>query len=194
MILASQSPRRKQLLEELGYEPLVLPANIDESRKPDESPVELVERLAAQKAEASRSRAMREGLSTPDGLLLAADTTVWDEDEVLGKPRDADDARRMLASLSGRRHHVTTGVCAMRLSAQGEVEAQRNFSVTTAVEFWPLTAGEIDSYVETGEPMDKAGAYGIQGLGRLLVKGIEGDYFNVVGLPVSRLAREIKEI
>lgn len=194
MILASQSPRRKQLLEELGYEPLVLPADIDESRKPDESPVELVESLAAQKAEASRSRAMREGLSTPDGLLLAADTIVWDEDEVLGKPRDADDARRMLASLSGRWHHVTTGVCAMRLSAQGEVEAQRNFSVTTAVEFWPLTAGEIDSYVETGEPMDKAGAYGIQGLGRLLVKGIEGDYFNVVGLPVSRLAREIKEI
>ena len=194
MILASQSPRRKQLLEELGYEPLVLPADIDESRKPDESPVELVESLAAQKAEASRSRAMREGLSTPDGLLLAADTIVWDEDEVLGKPRDADDARRMLASLSGRRHHVTTGVCAMRLSAQGEVEARRNFSVTTAVEFWPLTASEIDSYVETGEPMDKAGAYGIQGLGRLLVKGIEGDYFNVVGLPVSRLSRVIKEI
>ena len=137
---------------------------------------------------------MREGLSTPNGLLLAADTIVWDEDDVLGKPRDAEDARRMLASLSGRWHPVTTGVCAMRLSAQGEVEAQRNFSVTTAVEFWPLTAGEIDSYVETGEPMDKAGAYGIQGLGRLLVKGIEGDYFNVVGLPVSRLAREIKEI
>ena len=194
MILASQSPRRKQLLEELGYEPLVLPADIDESRKPDESPVELVERLASQKAEASRARAEREGLSTPDGLLVAADTIVWDEDEVLGKPKDADDARRMLASLSGRRHHVTTGVCAMRLSTQGEVLAQTRFSETTGVEFWPLTASEIDSYVTTGEPMDKAGAYGIQGLGRLLVKGIEGDYFNVVGLPVSRLAREIKEI
>lgn len=194
MILASQSPRRKQLLEELGYEPLVLPADIDESRKPDESPVELVERLAAQKAEASRARAAREGLSTPDGLLVAADTIVWDEDEVLGKPKDIEDARRMLATLSGRRHHVTTGVCAMRLSAQGEVLTQTRFSETTGVEFWPLTASEIDSYVETGEPMDKAGAYGIQGLGRLLVKGIEGDYFNVVGLPVSRLAREIKEI
>lgn len=195
MILASQSPRRKQLLEELGYGLEVLPADIDESRAPDEAPDELVGRLARQKAEATRSLAAERGLEDADGLLVAADTIVWDDSgEVLGKPADAADAARMLEELSGRVHHVSTGCCAMRLGAGCALVGARSFVETVDVEFWPLTRAQIDAYVATGEPLDKAGAYGIQGRGRVLVRGIKGDYYSVVGLPVSRLAREIEEM
>ena len=188
MILASQSPRRRQLLQDAGFELTVIPAEIDESRAAGETPVELVGRLAAQKAEAVRA-----GLSQApaDGLLVAADTIVWMGDEALGKPADAQDAARMLRELSGRSHHVSTGVCAMRLSASGAELARASFVETTDVTFCELTEAQIDAYVATGEPMDKAGAYGIQGAGRLLVRGISGDYQNVVGLPVSRLVREL---
>ena len=179
MILASQSPRRRQLLEELGYELEVLPADIDEARREDEAPVALVGRLAEQKADASLAAARARGIADKDGLLVAADTIVWDDEgDVLGKPADAADAARMLRELSEDLEEL----------------GRSAFVETTDVEFWPLSDAQIASYVATGEPMDKAGAYGIQGLGRLLVRGIRGDYFSVVGLPVSRLARELEAL
>lgn len=195
MILASQSPRRRQLLEELGYELEVLPADIDEARREDEAPAALVGRLAEQKADASLAAARARGIADKDGLLVAADTIVWDDEgDVLGKPADEADAARMLRELSGKIHHVSTGCCALRLSEDLEELGRSAFVETTDVEFWPLSDAQIASYVATGEPMDKAGAYGIQGLGRLLVRGISGDYFSVVGLPVSRLARELEAL
>lgn len=194
MILASQSPRRRQLLEELGYELCVLPADIDETPLPDEPPVELVGRLAAQKAEASRALAAAEKIADADGLLVAADTIVWHDGVALGKPMDEDDARRMLTDLSGKTHQVSTGCCVMAIDHEGHAVKTRSFVETCDVEFWPLNQAQVDAYVATREPMDKAGAYGIQGLGRVLVKGIRGDYYTVVGLPVSRLYREIESL
>ena len=192
MILASQSPRRRELLEAVGFELTVAPADIDEHRLPGEKPVELVARLAREKAEASRAAWAASGASVPaDQLLVAADTIVWTADDVLGKPADAADARRMLAELSGQTHHVTTGVCLMLLDGACATERTASFTETTDVEFWPLVGDEIEAYVATGEPLDKAGSYGIQGEGRLLVRRITGDYSNVVGLPVARLVREL---
>ena len=188
MILASQSPRRRELLLDAGFELEIVPADIDEARLDGESPTELVGRLAEEKAEAVRS-----GLThvPADGLLVAADTIVWMGDEALGKPADTADAEKMLHELSGQTHHVSTGVCAMRLASNGACAAQTRFVETTSVTFWELTDAEIEAYVATGEPLDKAGAYGIQGAGRLLVEKIEGDYSNVVGLPVARLVRAL---
>ena len=191
MILASQSPRRRELLSEAGFELEILPADIDETRRDGESPVELVERLASEKAEAARTALDH---APADGLLVAADTIVWMGSEALGKPADKTDAARMLRELSGRTHHVSTGVCAMRLSGDASALATATFVETTDVTFWDLTEAEILAYVATGEPMDKAGAYGIQGAGRVLVRGISGDYANVVGLPVSRLLRELDSL
>lgn len=188
MILASQSPRRRELLAEAGLEPEVRPADIDEARRPGESPVGLVARLAAQKAEAARAALDH---APADGLLVAADTIVWMGDEALGKPAGRADAARMLRELSGRTHHVSTGVCALLLAPDGSRAGERSFVETTDVTFWPLTDAQIEAYVATGEPLDKAGAYGIQGAGRMLVEGIRGDYANVVGLPVARLVREL---
>lgn len=188
MILASQSPRRRELLAQAGFDLEVRPADIDEARLPGESPVGLVVRLAREKA-ASALAALDH--VPDDGLLVAADTIVWMGDEALGKPADARDAAAMLRELSGRTHHVSTGVCALMLAEDGSVAAERSFVETTHVSFWPLTEAEIAAYVATGEPLDKAGAYGIQGAGRMLVSGIEGDYPNVVGLPVARLVREL---
>lgn len=188
MILASQSPRRRELLEDAGFELTIIPAQIDESRIPGETPVELVGRLAAEKAEAVRASL---GAGVRDDLLVAADTIVWMGDEALGKPSDASDATAMLHELSGRTHHVSTGVCAMRLAPGGGRIAETRFVETTDVTFWELTEAEVAAYVATGEPLDKAGAYGIQGAGRMLVRRVDGDYPNVVGLPVARLVREL---
>lgn len=191
MILASQSPRRYELLSDAGFSLEVVPADIDETRLPGEKPVDLVLRLASEKAEAVRSQLSRR---PDDGLLVAADTIVWMGGEALGKPRDAEDARRMLEELSGRTHSVSTGVCAMALASDGSCATQARFVETTEVTFWDLSKAEIDAYVATGEPLDKAGAYGIQGAGRLLVRGISGDYSNVVGLPIARLVRELASL
>ena len=191
MILASQSPRRRELLLSAGFELEVVPADIDETRRAGESPVELVERLARGKAEAVRASL---GHVPDDGLLVAADTIVWMGDEALGKPRDAAEAAAMLRELSGRTHHVSTGVCAMALGADGRCSAPVTFVDTTSVTFYDLTDDEISAYVATGEPLDKAGAYGIQGAGRFLVKRIEGDYSNVVGLPLARLVRALGKL
>ena len=191
MILASQSPRRRELLSQAGFELELRPANIDEARRPGETPVELVARLATGKAEAALAAL---DAAPADGLLVAADTIVWMGDEALGKPADAADAARMLHELSGRTHHVSTGVCALLLAEDGACCARRAFVETTDVTFWPLTEAQIAAYVATGEPRDKAGAYGIQGAGRMLVERISGNYANVVGLPVSRLVRELGEL
>lgn len=191
MILASQSPRRRELLFEAGFDLDIRPADIDEARLPGESPVELVARLAAEKAGAARAAL---DASPADGLLVAADTIVWMGDEALGKPEGPEDAVRMLRELSGRTHHVSTGVCVLRLAADGSEAARASFVETTDVTFWELTDAEIAAYVSTGEPLDKAGAYGIQGAGRLLVERIDGDYANVVGLPVARLVREVTRL
>ena len=187
MILASQSPRRRELLGAAGFELTVVPASIDETRRPGEAPVALVERLARQKAAAVAAQLAPEGPAEP---LVAADTIVWTDDgAVLGKPADDADAARMLRALSGRTHHVSTGVC---LVAPGG--GRRSFVETTDVEFWELTDAQVEAYVASGEPADKAGAYGIQGAGRMLVRAIRGDYENVVGLPVARLVRELAQL
>lgn len=190
MILASASPRRLELLSALGIDPRVRPADIDETRLPGEAPVDLVLRLAQGKAHASAA-ALDE---RADDILLAADTIVWDDKgDVLGKPHDAVDATHMLKVLSGATHHVSTGVCAC-LVKRGEVVDEGSFVETTRVTFCDLTDSEIAAYVASGEPMDKAGAYGIQGRGVMLVREIAGDYQNVVGLPVNRTLRMIDDL
>lgn len=192
MYLASQSPRRRQLLEAAGFSLTIVPADIDETRQEGETPTHLVERLARQKAEATRGSLA--GRATED-VLLAADTIVWTEDgDVLGKPVDVKAACAMLQELSGRTHHVSTGVCLMHLDPTAKALATRSFVETTRVSFFDLTDEEIRAYVASGEPMDKAGAYGTQGRGRLLVSGIEGDWANVVGLPVARVVRELEAL
>ncbi len=188
MILASASPRRRELLQDLGIDARVMPANCDETRKDGEGALELVERLARGKAEACLHRLEELG-ETLRETILAADTIVWLDDEtVLGKPRSKEDAKRMLRLLSGRTHRVSTGVCLLG------THRRTSFTETTEVEFFPLDESLISAYVESGEPLDKAGSYGIQGLGRLLVKGIRGDYFNVVGLPVARTIRALSQM
>lgn len=189
MYLASQSPRRRQLLEAAGFSLIIVPADIDEARQEGETPTHLVERLARQKAEATRTAL---ALEATEDVLLAADTIVWTENgDVLGKPADEKAACAMLRELSGRTHHVSTGVCLMHLDPMAKALATRSFVETTRVSFFDLSDEEIRAYVASGEPMDKAGAYGIQGRGRLLVSSIEGDWANVVGLPVARVVREL---
>jgi septum formation protein len=187
MILASASPRRLELLSQAGFRVTVHPTNIDESRLPGESPTDLVRRLAEDKAHA----ALRDFASNAfSHVTLAADTIVWTGDDVLGKPSDLEDAERMLRELSGKTHHVSTGVCLLVQDDDGSLR-ERSFVETTAVTFFELGDDEIRAYVATGEPMDKAGAYGIQNRARVFVSRIEGDYCNVVGLPVGRVIREL---
>ena len=182
IILASQSPRRRELLGQMGLTHFIIrPALGEERAEPGLTPAQLVEALSRQKAEEVAGR------SAPGDLILAADTVVAVDGQILGKPRDEDHARQMLALLSGRDHTVYTGVTVRR---DQTVLTQHE---ATRVRFRPLSPAEIDAYVRSGEPMDKAGAYGIQGLGALLVEGIEGDYCNVVGLPVCRLGRMLLE-
>lgn len=177
IVLASQSPRRRQLLGQMGLEFTTQSPEIDESAFHGRDARDLVETLSREKA---RWVARQQ---TPDTLVIGADTVVVLDGAILGKPRDWAEAEAMLAALSGRDHQVFTGVTLCqgdRILTQAE---------ETQVTFRPLTGQEIRQYVSTGEPMDKAGSYGIQGYGCLLVEGIRGDYFNVVGLPVCRLGR-----
>ena len=182
IILASQSPRRRELLERMGLPFRVITPDIDEHMERSLPPGELVAAISAEKAGAVAAQA------GPDAIVIAADTVVALDGAVLGKPGDERDAARMLSALSGRTHQVFTGLTV----AQGGTV--RTVSEETAVTFRPLTEGEIAAYVRTGEPMDKAGAYGIQGYGALLVEGIRGDYYNVMGLPVCRLGGLLKEL
>lgn len=178
IILASGSPRRKQLLEQIGFKHFTVRASdVDETVDLSLPPASIVEVLSARKAAA----VARE--TDGEGLILSADTIVTIEGAVLGKPLDQNDAFRMLASLSGCRHQVYTG---LTLLHQGEAITEHE---VTDVTFRELSEGDIAAYIATGEPMDKAGAYGIQGIGALLVEGVHGDYFNVMGLPLCRLGR-----
>ena len=187
LVLASGSPRRIELLTEAGFSPLVSPQDVDETALEGEAPEHLVERLARLKA----TSALTHSPACAGDVVIAADTIVTLNGELLGKPADEADARRMLAELSGNKHQVKTGVC-IALAGEAPEDAKLvSFVDSSDVEFYELSAEEISAYVATAEPMDKAGAYGIQGLGRALVKSISGDYFNIVGLPVSRLLREL---
>ena len=178
LVLASQSPRRADILRSAGISFTIRTAGVDESPREAERPGPYVRRLAEAKARAIAAAS--------DEIVLAADTTVVAAGEILAKPADADDAQRMLKRLSGRRHEVLTGICLRR----GD-ELIRDHA-STAVWFAPLTAAEIADYVASGEPMDKAGAYAIQGLASKFVERIEGCYFNVMGLPVSLVWRHLK--
>lgn len=187
IILASASPRRRELLSGLGIgEFEVCPSHFDEGSVTERDPVERVRRIAEGKA-SSLAGQLPETQRLSEPLVIAADTLVYLDGEILGKPRDEDDAFRMLTALSGREHHVATGVA---VTSRGVLESGVE---VTAVRFRHLSAEEIRRYIATGEPMDKAGAYGIQRLGGLLVLGITGDYFNVVGLPVCRLGRMLRK-
>lgn len=196
MILASASPRRLQLLQEIGITPLVLPTHIDESPLPAEKPTALVARLAQQKAAVCWKNALQkcDRASIANQIIVAADTTVWLNNTSLGKPSNTSDATQMLEQLSGKTHHVSTGVHMLKLDSAGAIAAQTGFIETSKVTFYNLSAQEIERYVATDEPMDKAGAYGIQGQGRLLVQKIEGDFFTIVGLPIARLMREMQSL
>ncbi|MBQ1839736.1 MAG: septum formation protein Maf [Atopobiaceae bacterium] len=187
MILASASPRRRELLEELGFKLEIVPADIDETRLEGEHPRDLVQRLAHEKA----WHVLKTHGFGSDGFLLAADTIVWMGEEALGKPADNEDACHMLRELSGKTHHVSTGVSLLYGSGDGSDTREASFVETTDVSFHELTEAQIVAYVRSGECADKAGAYAIQGTGRLLVSGIRGDYPNVVGLPVCRVVREM---
>ena len=181
VILASASPRRQELIKLIFDSVEILPADCDETLPDGIGAREAVEYLSKIKNEASLK------LTEKENLVISADTVVAVEDEILGKPVDKEDARRMISLLSGKVHQVYTGVT---LSLNGKV---KTFSEKTDVEFFSLTEEEIEEYISSSEPYDKAGAYGIQGKAGLLVKGINGDYYNVVGFPVARLKREIEE-
>ena len=175
LVLASQSPRRREILSQAGIPFVVRAAAADESPLADEQPVDYVRRIAERKAASAPA--------SETEIVLGADTTVVVDNVMLGKPADDADARRMLAMLSGHRHEVLTGICLKR-GASTVVD-----HASTAVWFSPLTEAEITDYVAGGEPMDKAGAYAIQGVASRYIERIEGCYFNVVGLPVSLVYR-----
>ena len=176
LILASASPRRAEILRTVGWPFEALPADIDETRRAGEDAVAYVERIARAKAEGP-------ALRVPGSTILGADTVVVIEDEILGKPRDDEDARRMLRLLRDRWHQVLTGVALV----DGDTGSAKVAHEVTEVRFAAMSEDEIDWYVATGEPRDKAGAYAIQGQGARFIKEIRGDYFNIVGLPVRLL-------
>ena len=181
VVLASQSPRRQELIKLIFDSVEILPADCDETLPEGIGAREAVEYLSKIKNDASSK------LTEKENLIISADTVVAVDDEILGKPVDKEDARRMISLLSGKVHQVYTGVT---LSLNGKT---KTFSEKTDVEFFDLTEDEIEEYINSSEPYDKAGAYGIQGKAGLLVKGINGDYYNVVGFPIARLKREIEE-
>lgn len=191
LVLASASPRRRELLAQAGYSFEVHPAHIPEDPKPGEEPIAYVTRLAREKAEVVFRELSAAGQNTTqvaaeDLVVLGADTTVTLDDHILGKPENAADAARMLRLLSGRTHRVITGV-ALVSAGTADVAAE-----ATAVRFLTLSEAEIADYIATGEPMDKAGAYAIQGRAARWIPRIEGCYFNVVGLPLALVAGMIE--
>jgi septum formation protein len=179
LVLASQSPRRREILAQAGLPFVVRVSGVEEVRQPAETPEDYVRRLALDKARAS--------VSSPDDFVLAADTVVVVDGTVLEKPRSSEDAGEMLRLLSGRSHAVLTGVCLLHDGVE------RTYVESTRVTFSPLSTEEIRGYCASGEPMDKAGAYAIQGLASKFIERVEGCYFNVVGLPISLVYRLLKE-
>ena len=183
--LASRSPRRGELLHQIGVDFDVLPSDVDESVLPGEAPEHYVLRLAREKAQACASRIASEGL--PALPVLAADTTVCADGEILGKPENDDEARAMLRAMSDRWHTVHTGIA---LAFDRRIEALIS---STQVEMAPLSESDITAYIASGEPRDKAGAYGIQGLAGVFIRRIEGSYSGVMGLPVYETAQLLKK-
>lgn len=179
LVLGSQSPRRKDLLEMAGCSLILRPSYADETLEPSVPADEAAAYLAEQKSTALQLER--------NEVLLTSDTVVSIDGGILGKPADRQDARQMLERMSGRTHQVYTAVC---LRSE---EGRRTFTTGTDVSFYTLTEEEIDHYLNTDEPWDKAGGYGIQGKGGLFVREIKGDYYNVVGLPIARVIRELKE-
>lgn len=179
LILASSSPRRRELLTLIGLRHEVRPADVDETLLPGEIPWAYAERLARAKAEAS---------AQPDAVSIGSDTIVVVDEDVLGKPKNEADAAVMLRRLSGRSHTVMTAVA---VACDGAVASE---VVKVRVSFRTLRDDEIADYIRTGEPMDKAGAYGIQGFGATIVDGVDGDYFAVMGLPVNRMIRLLESV
>jgi nucleoside triphosphate pyrophosphatase len=184
LILASASPRRAQILRDAGISFAVLSSAIDETPYSGETPQQMVQRLADAKAELAAARAVG------PAILVAADTVVVLDGQILGKPRSTEDARRMLELFSGRTHSVLTGVTLIRLPEMD----RRQFVESTLVTFAPLSRDEISRYLSMDEPYDKAGAYAIQGHAGRFIPRIEGCYFNVVGLPLSRLVATLQEL
>ena len=183
LVLASRSPRRAEILTAVGWPFEMVASNIDETRFKSESAVTYVTRLAQAKAEAVARIAT-------SGLVVGADTVVVVEDQILGQPSDDDDARRMLKLLSGRWHEVLTGVALIHAGKNSLVVEHEK----TRVRFTEMSDPEIDWYVGTGEPMDKAGAYAVQGRAALFIEEIQGDYFNIVGLPMRLLYKLMRQI
>jgi len=186
LILASSSSRRAELLRDAGIAFEVCAPRVDEARHPDETAEKMVARLAEAKARAVAELA---GEGKP-AIIIGADTAVELDGEIFGKPRDAADAREMLSYLSGRTHFVLTGICVLRLPDG----ATRSAVERTAVTFTPLDPNEIEAYVTSGEPFDKAGGYAIQGRAGRYIPRIEGCYFNVVGLPLARLHAQLSDL
>lgn len=187
LILASQSPRRREILENLGLCFEVITSDADESSDLTD-PRALVELLSRRKGQAVEALLRAEGRDLSDTVIISSDTVVSVDGEILGKPRDREDAIRMLRLLSGREHEVISGVCL--ITPKGIESAHE----VTLVEFESLDDATVEGYVDRAEPYDKAGAYAIQGLASAYIKGIRGDYFNVVGLPVHRLCTLYRKI
>ena len=182
IILASASPRRKALLEQIGLKFTVDASGNDEQVEDGVEPHQLVCRISLQKAEAVSGK-------YTDAIIIAADTIGVIDGQIIGKPRSSEKAREMLARLSGKAHKVITGLTVLDTASQKTVSR----SVETTVYMKKLTSGEMDNYVKSGEPLDKAGAYAVQGLGAVIIERIEGDYFNVMGLPLATLAEVLRE-
>ena len=187
LILASSSPRRAQILRDAGFDFSIQPANVDESLAPGEAVEAYVTRIAQAKAHAVAGRALADG--TP-AIVIAADTVVLAGKQILPKPKDADDARRMLRLLNATTHEVLTGLFVIR-AYDGISFAHLE---RTRVEFTRISDLDIDAYIQTKEPFDKAGAYGIQGIGGRFVRKVDGCYFNVMGLPLSRLWEILRQM
>ncbi len=192
IVLASASPRRKELLAQIGMEFDILVSDVEEKVN-SSIPHAVVEELSAQKALASMEQLLKSPLSE-NVLVIGADTVVACEGQILGKPKDAANAQDMLRMLQGRSHEVYTGVTFIYCNAGTGDKQVRTFHEATKVTFYPMTEKEIADYVTSGDPLDKAGAYGIQGFCARYIKGIEGDYNNVVGLPVGRLYQELRSL
>lgn len=188
LVLASASPRRRELIARLGLRFEVVPADLDESAQPGEAPEAMVRRLA-------ESKALAVAHARPDALVVGSDTTVVVDGEVLGKPADERDSVAMLLRLQGREHRVETGVAVVAPPLDGGRSARlASSTVGVDVRFRAFDEDVARTYVRTGEPLDKAGAYGIQGYGSALVERIDGDYFAVMGLPVTRMLKHMEEL
>jgi len=180
IILASQSPRRKKILEQIGLDFKVVISDFDETKIRFKTPQEMVEKLSLGKAKTIAKK-------YPNSIIIGADTTVIFKSEIIGKPKSKEDAVRILRLLSGNTHEIVTGFTVLK----GNKSITKH--VTSRVKFKKLTEDEIKAYVATGEPMDKAGGYGIQEKGGLFMENIQGDYFNVVGLPIFAVAKALKK-